>query len=384
MKIGFDASRITTPQRTGTENYSFYLAQALAKVDQQNDYMLYFREKPDLKTLEEITHKNPKFQTKIIPWPRLWTQGGLALECLRYPLDLLFVPAHTLPVIRRLSLRSVVTIHDLGFEYLPEFHQFPQKLYLDKATKFAARYATYLIAVSEATKQDLIRRFDVPAGKIAVVYEGVDKARFQVPDIDSRVSRVRKSYGIAGEYVLFVGTIQPRKNLRRLIEAFARVFSRRRGFGDIKLVIAGRPGWMFEGIYSAPRDFGVAGSVKFLGHVSDEELVALYRGAKCFVLPSLYEGFGLPVLEAMTAGVPVVTSGTSSLPEVGGDAAVYVNPNDVESIAAGMIKVIDGGDAFRSSVISRGYFQAEKFSWENCAVETLRVFERVIRGELDR
>lgn len=372
MKIGFDASRILTLQRTGTENYSFYLAQHLAKKDRKNLYTLYFRRSPNRKELESIIQKNPNFRVKVIPWPRLWTQGGLAWECLRHPLDLLFVPAHTLPVIRRSSLKSVVTIHDLGFEYLSEYHQFPQKLYLDKATKFAARYATQLIAVSRATKRDLIKRFDVPEEKITVVYEGVDQEKFKVQSSKLKTEEVKRKYDIRGDYILFVGTIQPRKNLRRLVEAFSKIANK-----DLELVIVGRPGWMFEEIYSAPHDFGVEERVKFLGHVEDEDLADLYRGASCFVLPSLYEGFGLPVLEAMASGIPVVTSCTSSLPEVGGDAAVYVDPYKVSSISAGLAGVIGGSEGFRRSLTRKGFRQVEKFSWEKCAQETLAVFEKV-------
>ena len=391
MKIGFDASRITVSQRTGTENYSFHLARTLAKVDNRNQYTLYFRRDFDLSKFKDIGLGNSRFQVQVISWPFLWTQGGLAWECLRHPLDLLFVPAHTLPIIRRPSLRSVVTIHDLGFEYLPEYHQFPQKLYLDKMTKFAARHATHLIAVSKATKKDLVGRFGVPEEKITVIYEGVDKNKFKIQNPKFKVEGVKKKYGIKGPYILFVGTVQPRKNLRRLIEAFSRVVRVEKpvppGGADpsravregLLLVIAGKPGWMFEGIYKAPRDFGVESRVMFLGHVKDEDLPFLYQGAICFTLPSLYEGFGLPVLEAMASGVPVVVSNTSSIPEVGGDAAVYVDPYRVSSIAAGLVKVVGGSDSFRRSLIEKGLKQAERFSWERTARETLKVFEGVVR-----
>jgi len=388
MNIGFDASRVTIKERTGTENYSFYLARSLARVDEDNRYTLYFREDPGKETLEEITQGNPRFQVKVIRWPRFWTQGGLAWECLRKPLDLLFVPAHTLPIIRRPSLRSVVTIHDLGFEYLPEYHQFPQKLYLDKATKFAAHYATHLIAVSKATRADLQQRFSVPAAKISVVYEGVDRERFEVPASKETIKEIREKHGISGPYILFVGTVQPRKNLRRLIEAFSLILadpsleaevSSKIDLKHLSLVIVGKAGWLFEEIYRAPREFGVKDCVQFLGHVSDRELVALYQNALCVTLPSLYEGFGLPVLEAMASDAPVVTSSVSSLTEVGGDAAIYIDPYDVYSIASGIREVLRGyGTSFYEELVRRGHVQVEKFSWEQCARETLRVFEHVV------
>ena len=377
MRIGFDASRITTPQRTGTENYSFYLARALAEVDKSNEYILYFRDRLGSESFAEISLGSPAFRPRVLPWPRLWTQGRLAWECLQHPPDILFIPAHTVPVIRRPSLRTVVTIHDLGFEYLPEYHQFPQKLYLDKMTKYAARCASRLIAVSKATKADLIRQFNVPERKITVVYEGVDREKFlpsrQVAGEATKIKNVRKKYGIKGPYILFVGTVQPRKNLRRLIEAFSRIADR-----TLELVIAGRPGWMFDDIYSAPRDFGVADRVLFLGHVPERDLPPLYGGAVCLCLPSLYEGFGLPILEAMASGVPVVTANVSSLPEVGGEAAVYVDPYDVGSIACGLGEILGSyGTPRYEGWVRRGFDQVAKFTWERCARETLQVFNAV-------
>ena len=365
MKIGIDASRITVLQRTGTENYSLCLTRALAKVDTSNRYVLYFRGRA-------VSFDNPRFSTQVIPWPFLWTQGGLAWECLMHPPDLVFIPAHTLPVLRRPSLKSVVTIHDLGVRYLPQYHQFPQRLYLDKAVRYAARHATHLIAVSEATKKDIIARFGVSEKKITVVYEGVEQTKFKIQNPKSKIGEVRRKYNIRGEYVLFVGTVQPRKNLRRLIEAFSKV-----GGEDTQLVIAGKPGWSFEDIYSAPSDFGVARRVQFLGHVSDQDLPALYWGSRCLAFPSLFEGFGLPVLESMASGVPVVTSNVSSLPEVGGNAAVYVDPYKVASIASGLHEVLTGSMRFRQNLISKGFLQVEKFSWEKAARETLAVFEKV-------
>jgi len=397
MRIGFDASRITTPQRTGTENYSFYLARALAGVDKSNEYVLYFRDSLSSEAFAEISLANPAFGARVLPWPRLWTQGGLAWECLTHPPDILFIPAHTVPVIRRPSLRTVVTIHDLGFEYLPEYHQFPQKLYLDKMTKYAALCASHLIAVSKSTKADLIRQFKVPEGKVTVVYEGVDRNRFLPPRQLARrrggvaeevtkleTEEVKERYNIRGPYILFVGTVQPRKNLRRLIEAFSMITGPARALhgpgleGRLQLVIAGRPGWLFDDIYSAPRDFGVEDRVLFLGHVSDKDLSSLYRGAICFCLPSLYEGFGLPVLEAMASGVPVVTANISSLPEVGGEAAIYVDPYDVDSIARGLGEVLGSyGTTRYAGWVRKGFDQLAKFTWERCARETLQVFNAV-------
>lgn len=189
------------------------------------------------------------------------------------------------------------------------------------------------------------------------------------------MEKIRKKYGISGDYILFVGTLQPRKNLVRLIEAFSRLNPK-----PYTLIIVGKPGWMYEEIYQAPKKFGVEEKVKFLDYVSDEDLPSLYQNARCFVLPSLYEGFGLPVLEAMSYGCPVVTSNTSSLPEAGGEAAIYVDPESVESIKEGILKVLNFTPRARQDLIKKGYDQVKKFSWEKCARETLKVLEEVVKN----
>lgn len=168
MRIGIDASRAFILQPTGTENYSLYLIKALAKIDRKNTYTLYVR--------RPLNALPPNFHFKIIPWPYLWTQLGLALECLIHPPDVLFIPAHTMPLIRRPRLKTVVTIHDLGAEFLPEYHQYPQKLYLNKSTKYAVAHAVRIIAVSKSTKRDLIAKLGADAKKISVIYEGYEKS----------------------------------------------------------------------------------------------------------------------------------------------------------------------------------------------------------------
>lgn len=379
MNIGFDASRITVSQRTGTENYSYYLAQAMARVDKDNRYTLYFRKEPSEKLVDELVGDKDSFSIKVISWPRLWTQGGLAWECVKNPPDILFVPAHTLPIIRHPSIYSVVTVHDLGFEYLPEYHQFPQKLYLDRMTRYAAASADHIIAVSSSTKKDLITKFGTEEERITVIHEGVDKQRF-FPEEDT-AKKVVEKYSLDFPYILFVGTVQPRKNLRRLIKAFSLLVTSKRNSlekvgkaSNLKLLLAGKPGWLYDDIYSAPTEFGVADRVKFLGHVPGEDLPGLYQQAICFCLPSLYEGFGLPVLESMASGTPVVLANVSSLPEVGGEAAIYVDPYSAESIAQGLFELLSlAGSSEYEKLVSDGFARVNKFTWEQCARRTLAV-----------
>ncbi|MBI3384794.1 glycosyltransferase family 4 protein, partial [Candidatus Gottesmanbacteria bacterium] len=299
MNISIDASRAFVSERTGTENYSYQLIRAIAKIDQKNRYTLFTR--CHLNMPELRWHLNKNFVVKPITTPRLWTQIGLAKEVFFHPPDVLFIPSHTIPMIHLISLKTVVTIHDLGYEYLPQYHQFPQKLYLNKSTEFAVKQATHLIAVSKATKKDLINKLNCPAEKITVIYEGFDKTKFK-PVIrhsgnerseDSRIKKngfwTSQNDKSTNRYILFVGTIQPRKNIVRLIEAFAKVIV---DTNNLQLVIAGNKGWLYDEILKTPEKLGIADRVKFLGYTSDDDLASLYSSALCLCLPSLFEGFG--------------------------------------------------------------------------------------------
>ncbi len=188
---------------------------------------------------------------------------------------------------------------------------------------------------------------------------------------------IKEKYEIDGDYILFVGTLQPRKNIERLIEAFSKIKNQELGIKNLELVIIGKKGWLYEDILSAPKKFKIEDKVKFLDFVPDSDLSLFYQNAVCFVLPSLYEGFGLPVLEAMNFGCPVITSNVSSLPEVAGDAGILVNPGSVEEIAKSIEKILKMTDNERKEMIEKGYQQAKKFSWEKCARETLSVLEEL-------
>lgn len=367
MHVGIDASRITTDERSGTENYTLRLVESISVTDKKNRYTLYFNQLP---RFFEITQKN--ISTRHIPLTYLWTQVRLALECLTKPPEILFVPAHTIPVIRRPKLKTIVTVHDLGAEFLEAYHRFPQKIYLNWSTQYIARHATHIIAVSNSTKKDLMDTLKVPSSRISVVYEGVDHKFFYRRDAQE-VRKVRLKYGLDSKYLLFVGTIQPRKNIIKLIQAYAKLQNRK-----VDLVLVGKPGWLYDEIYKAPKKYSVSSFVKFLGFVSEEDLPSLYSGSEAFVLPSLYEGFGLPILEAMACEVPVITSNTSSMPEVSGDNALLVKPNDVNDISHNLSRILNEED-LRLKLKDKGREWSRKFSWEKTAKETIRVFEKVYR-----
>jgi len=377
MLIGIDASRSVAQERTGTENYSLNLIRHLLALESDHRYRLYFNRPPFIP---------PNFggerggasalrpcDLRVMSFPRLWTHLRLSWEMARRPPDLLFVPAHVLPIVH--PDRSVVTVHDLGYLCYPEAHRPLDRIYLDLSTRYNARAATHLIADSSATKRDLIQRYGTDPNKITVVYPGYDEATFQPVRDEEAIEAIKARYGIAGDYILFVGTLQPRKNLIRLIEAFASVQGGKYA-SQLRLVIAGKKGWLYQEIFRRVEELDLRGTVLFPGYIAAGDLPILLSGARLFVFPSLYEGFGLPVLEALACGTPVVCSHTSSLPEVAGDAALLVDPLDVEGLAAALERVL-GDEELRAELIERGFEQVRKFSWERCARETLNVLENV-------
>lgn len=361
--IGIDASRAVSPHPTGTETYSRHLIRALLDLPSPYRFRLYFRTPPDDGWAEGA-------EARIIPFPRLWTHVRLSIEMALRPPDLLFVPAHVLPLIR--PRRTLVTIHDLGYRYFPRAHPLFQRLYLDLSTRWNAQVATHILADSEATRADLIRIYRVPPDRITVAYPGYDETLRPVRDLKA-ITAVRARYGIPGKYFLYLGTLQPRKNLHRLVQAFARLRT------DAVLVLAGRPGWLYEDLFALVQRLGLQSRVLFPGYVRSEDRAALMSGAVAFVFPSLYEGFGLPVLEAQACGCPVICSNASSLPEVAGDGALLVPPDDVGALAEAMARM-EADQTLRTELIARGFANLRRFSWESCAQTVLNVMERLLEG----
>lgn len=387
--IGFDGSRAFGKEKTGTENYSYQLLKHLVKIDTVNNYLVYIR--PGSLVDKKEWPSNVRFS--LINYPRFWTQIGLAIRSFLDPIDCLFTPAHTLPLICRPGLKTVMTIHDLGAEYLPKTHQLKQRLYLGAITKFQLKKATKLIAVSKATKKDLVEKIGVDENRVEVVYEGVKTGVLKDLTNDFVVNTLKQFDLEKKNYFLYIGTIQPRKNLVRLITAFSLQLSAvsrgkpedRRKISDdrrltaddsIKLILIGKKGWLADDIYELPKRLNVAKNVLFLGYVPEKETTALLTEARGLVYPSLFEGFGLPILEAYAAECPVLTSNISSMPEIAGDGAVLVDPYSVESIKEGLVKLCN--NKVTDSLVKKGKERVNLFSWEKCAKETLEVLEKVL------
>ncbi len=375
MLIGIDASRATVARRTGTETYSLHLIRGLIRLGQAHRLRLYTNgQPPDGLFWTGAAPSNVELRS--ISFPRLWTHLRLSAEMAARP------PRGALCAGPRAAVDSspayVVTVHDLGYLHYPEAHRAVDRRYLDWSTRWNARQATAVLADSAATKADLVRAYGVEPGKIHVVYLGRDESLAPVLD-PSVLAAARARYGIGERYLFYVGTLQPRKNLARVIEAFVRLAGTP-AFAGVQLVLGGKRGWLYDDLFDRVERLDLQDRVLFPGYIEDADLPALLSGALAFVFPSLYEGFGIPVLEAGACGVPVITSNTSSLPEVAGDAALLVDPHDVDAIADAMVRLVTD-EALRADLARRGLENVERFSWEKCARETLAVLESVGRGE---
>lgn len=361
MHLAIDASRTTIAKRTGTERYALCMIRALLAEETGHTYTLYLREAPPV-GLFGVPHRANRLRVRVVGMPRLWTHIGLARALAQDKPDAIWVPAHTLPLI--CPTPGVVTVHDLGFRHFPGAHPAQQRRYLEWSTRHSAGIARRILADSLATRQDLINAYQVPGARVDVVYPGRDEGLTRVDP-----GPVRARHGLRGPYLLHVGTLQPRKNLVRLIEAHARLRVRR---PELELVLAGAPGWMADPILQAAR----ADGVRVLGAVLDDDLAGLYSGAEAFVFPSLYEGFGFPVLEAQACDTPVICSRTSSLPEVAGEGAVLIDPQDVRALADGVEAVLDQPE-LRRRLVDAGRVNIARFSWVDSAALARAALESV-------
>jgi glycosyltransferase involved in cell wall biosynthesis len=345
MIIGVNGNEANVAHRVGVGQYAFELLKRFPK----EGVVVYLEDepRPDM----------PDLRYEVFGPKKLWTLTGLQRKLLVDPPDVLFTPTHYAPLI--LPMPSVISIMDLAFEKFPHFFK-PRDLYqLKYWSRLSARQATKIITISENSKQDIVEIYHIPEKKIAVTYPGYDRTRFH-----QQVKGVNKY----GGYLLFLGTLQPRKNIERLVAAYQQLET------DCKLVIAGmrnegRGGWMNEGIKSSEK-------IILTGYVPDAEVPILMANAKAYVLPSLYEGFGIPAIEAMACGTPVVVSRVSSLPEICGEAATYIeDPYSVESIKSALEAALKNGD----KKIKLGLEWVKRYNWENTAKETLEILKNVQR-----
>lgn len=354
--LAIDASRMIDGARTGTENYSVQIISNLARLPDAPPITLYAREGHRVVDVPGTT--------LVTSGPnRLWTHIGLSRAMQRDRPDALFVPSHVVPAWHPKA--TVVTVHDLGYLHEPDAHPRGQRIMLDRTTRWNVRAASRIIAISGQTRDDLVSQYGADPATITVIYHGVDHQRYaQLPT--NADTGVLKSHRIHSPYLLFLSTVQPRKNVERLVEAFEQLDQ-----PDLTLVIAGKSGWLSEPIEARIEASSHSERIVRTGYLPDGDLPALYRNAAAFVMPSLFEGFGMGVLEAMAFGTPVVVSGRGSLAEVAGDAGVLVDPESVNSIAAGIREALDARRA--PNLVAAGLARSQQFTWHAAARATLQV-----------
>ncbi|MFH0852487.1 MAG: glycosyltransferase family 1 protein [bacterium] len=372
MTIGINAAAAIKQPRTGVEEYVYQLIKHLTMLPEAGEhrFLLYLpavarRAEAGLPRFDFELPEN--FQVKKLKWPLpMWTQLRLASEMVFNKPDALFIPVHVLPLVH--PKNSVVTIHGLEYEYFPEMYPWRHRQYLRWSTKYAVKHARKIIAVSQSTKNDLMKLYEADESKITVVHHGVSFCKSDKSQSPQPGSRVKPGMtDVDRPYLLYIGRIELKKNVLGILEAYNTLKEKYKI--PHELVLVGSPGFGYDKIRSQVSSFKF--QVHELGYVSEDEKQKLLSGADVFLFPSLYEGFGMPILEAQAAGIPVVTSNISSMPEVVNNSALLVSPKNSEEIAETIYKLIDDKQA-RDKLIELGYENLKRFSWKKCAKETLQ------------
>ena len=352
MIIGINAVAAFKHPRTGVEEYVYQLIKHLTMLEnsKKHRFILYNQNK------NNFDFKLPdNFKIKRLKWSLpMWTQVRLSAEMIKNKPEILFIPVHVLPLVH--SKNSIVTIHGLEYEYYPEMYPLKHLKYLRWSTKYALKNAQKIIAVSENTKNDLVKLYGADPEKIKVVYHGVN-----LLESKSELENKNKE-----KYILSIGRLETKKNIHGLIKAFNLL--KKKYQVSHKLILAGTKGYGFKEIFNNVKN----NDIIFSGYVPEEEKMLLLEKAEMFVLPSFYEGFGMPILEAQTANCPVITSNISSMPEVAGDGAILIDPNNVEQMTEAMYKIINDNE-FKKRLIKQGSQNVKRFSWQKCAQETSQV-----------
>lgn len=365
MVIGIDASRGFVDQPTGTERYSFELIRRIVDLPEArgHSWILYVRPGTTI-----FNYSFPKHvRIKVIPLVRLWTQVGLAVQTWTDGLDVLWVPAHTLPLLRKPGMVTVVTIHGIEYEWLPAYENKLQRWYLPLSTTYAVRSASRIISVSNFTKDQIVERMKGDIRKLTVVHEGFTQTTGEKEDTAILTKRGLQKH----KYLLFIGTVQPRKNLLRLVRAFERLIQDKK-YQDYSLVIGGKLGWGYESLLTYIKNSMISQKVVITGYLSEAQRYTLLRYAIVYVQPSITEGFGLPVLEAWSEGVPVVSSDGGALAEIVGPAGELFDPHSIDELVDQLSKVL-GSAPLRRHLIDKGYERMSRFTWDLAAQATLDV-----------
>lgn len=375
MRIAIDAHSVGA-KLGGNESYAVNLIESLAQIDEVNDYTLYVT---TAEARDRFHQRWPNFKVRsTLPHtPLIRIPLTLSAELRKHPVDVLHVQFTSPPFC---PCPVVVSIHDLSFEHLPDTFRRRSRTQLRLTVRHSAKRASRILTLSEHTRRDVIETYGIEPSRITAIPLAAP-GHFAPVEDNKELQRVRHIYGIDGEYILSVGSIQPRKNLARLIRAYASLRAKYTDDKLPKLVLVGKCAWLYDETLRTLEETGVAKSVILTGYVPEADLPALYTGALCFVYPSYFEGFGLPPLEAMKCGAPVIVGNKTSLPEVIGDAGIAVDPFDVSSIAAA-IESLMNDSVLRRELSVKGRSRAEKFNWRETARRTLDIYYQA--GTMDK
>lgn len=364
MLIAIDGNEANIPQRVGVNQVAFELIRNLSRLKTEHKFVIFLKSRP----LPDMPTPSENLSYEVFGPTKAWVLTGLTLRLLKKPKpDVLFSPSHYIPLLTKIP--RIFSIMDLAYEQFGSeyFRQYDLQQ-LRRWTRISAKRSKKIITISEATKQDIINYYQVPPEKIAVIYPGYNQDLYHPRIPLTKQAKIRAKYGIKGKYFIFLGTLQPRKNILRLIRAFAKLG------GGTKLVVVGKKGWLFDKILKISRNLGIEKKVIFTGFVPNEDLPALYKASIAYVLPSLYEGFGIPVLEAQACGAITVVSQVSSLPEIAGSGSLYIkNPKSTSQIAEALRSALSLSRKKREALISLNKENVKRFSWEEAAKKTLDI-----------
>ncbi len=381
MRIVIDGNEANTRNRVGVNQYAAGLLSALEKLPlaHKHEWTIYLKDT----ALPHMPQERGGWNYRVLPGERFWILRKLmpSLWCATPKPDVLFTPSHYTPLF--LPFPMIVSIMDLGYLHFPQQfrkYDFYQLKYWGAWSMFRAKR---IIAISKSTKSEIEKHYSWTQGKVEVTYPGYDKEKLKIKNEKLKIEEIRRKYGIRGEYILFLGTLKPSKNIEGVLEAYrlllANASESGREAANLNLVIAGKKGWLFDPVFRKVKELGLENFVIFTDFVPEEDKPTLLAGAKVLVSPSFWEGFGMHVLEAMACGTPVVVSNTGSLPEIVGKAGILVNPESTDSIYEGIKKVVGLPQIEYNRLVEAVLREAQKFSWEKTAEQTLEVLEEAVR-----
>ena len=386
MRIGIDARTILNPEKgdaIGAGHYTYQLIRHLLKLDKENEYVIFFDFRVREKDIKKFTQ--PNVRIKFYPYsdykkylPGVYSEllGNALLQ--KEKLDVLHSTSQFSRIPAAYKGKTIVTFHDMGMFRAAQNYPSAKRLREKMVSNMMAKKADKIIAVSRSLKEDLKQFLAVPEEKSEVVYSGLDQRFFEEPATNSH--KILSKYGIDKKYILFLGTLEPSKNIVRLLESFAKLKQilkkQHGGKFEYQLVLAGKRGWLSNEYHQLAKDLGIAKDIVFTGYVVGDELVPLLKNATFFVMPSLYEGFGMTALEAFATKTPAILSRVASLPEIAEEAAYFINPLDKDELVAAMLTFIEDA-SLRQAYRAKGLEQAKKFDWEQTAKKTLELYQRL-------